>query len=685
MTKKKDRIITFILVLIIIILINAIINQFNPSLDLTRDKVYSLSKESKTLIKNIKEPMSVKFFITPNLPPPFSTYEKYVRDIFEEYKSKNISFEIIDASKNQSLANQYGISSSQISVLERDQTQTKVAYMGLAFLYGDSIETIPFIESTEGLEYRIDTAIRKMIDKNDKLKRLENNLNVYYISSPEIYGLLPIGAANLVPESIMQAVNEANKNLMNKVVFTNINIANSEDEIKNEELLKKLNIEKLKWEDIKDEKGNIVANKGSGYFSLFLENGNDIKELSTASILYGDFSAIKDDILKNIDGMLGIKATVGYITGHGEPPYFDIPEQYGGNPNDRYNSFTEYLGEIEANYNYQVIDTTKEDIPSNIDALIIAGGKVEWTESELYKLDQFIMRGKPVLFMISGVEMDENNPNSPIYGEPVLVPVTNGLNNMIQNYGLTVATNMVFDEYCYRSRREQNAPEQMVYYVPAIATENINPKSDITKSINAILVPMVSEVLINTNIDGLKITPLFHTSVKSWTETQNISSSMSGAPSDANRLYRRLIGAVSEGKMESAFLNKDIPNQSDLANINRINSTTDGKIILIGSYDIAKNSAYTVNRILLMNLVDYMAGDVGLMSIRRKGAIFNPPYKGLNLFGVIINPEISKLLVRIVNIVIVPLAVIVFGLALWNSDKKRRKKIFEKFNNAEKE
>ena len=57
MTKKKDRIITFILVLIIIILINAIINQFNPSLDLTRDKVYSLSKESKTLIKNIKEPM----------------------------------------------------------------------------------------------------------------------------------------------------------------------------------------------------------------------------------------------------------------------------------------------------------------------------------------------------------------------------------------------------------------------------------------------------------------------------------------------------------------------------------------------------------------------------------------------------------------------------------------------------
>ena len=249
MNKKKDRIITFILVLVIIILINSIINQFNPSFDLTRDKVYSLSRESKTLIRNIKEPMSVKFFVTPNLPPPFSTYEKYVKDIFEGYKSKNIRFEIIDASKNQPLANQYGINSRQISVLERDQAQTKIAYMGLAFLYGDSVETLPFIESTEGLEYNIDTVIKKLVDKNDKLRRLENNLNIYYIASPEIYELLPLGAATSVPDSIMQAVNEANQNLMNKVVFNNMDMSNDNEEA--EEILNKLNIKKLEWGDIK--------------------------------------------------------------------------------------------------------------------------------------------------------------------------------------------------------------------------------------------------------------------------------------------------------------------------------------------------------------------------------------------------------------------------------------------------
>ena len=62
MTKKKDRIITFSLIVVIIILINAIANQFTPMIDLTKDKVYSLSKESKNLVKNLKRTYECKIF-----------------------------------------------------------------------------------------------------------------------------------------------------------------------------------------------------------------------------------------------------------------------------------------------------------------------------------------------------------------------------------------------------------------------------------------------------------------------------------------------------------------------------------------------------------------------------------------------------------------------------------------------
>ena len=676
MTKKKDRIITFILILIIIFLINAIINQFTPAIDLTRDKVYSLSKESKTLVRNLKEPMTVKFFVTPNLPPPFSAYEKYIKDIFEGYKSaggKNLSFEVVDASKDSAQASQYGVSPTQISVLEKDQTQTKVAYMGLAFIYGDSIETIPFIQSTEGLEYNIDTTIRKMMDKNDKLTRLENNLNVYYVSSPEIYDLLPIGAVELIPDSIMKAVASANKNLMNKVQFINVDMTNPSKE--NEDLLKKLNIKKIEWNDIKDPNGNIVANKGSAYFSLVLENGDDIRELSTSYILYGAFDEIENEILKSIDSMLGLKATIGYIQGHEEANYITIPPQFGGNPNDAYDSVSEYVSEIEANYNFEPVDISLNDIPSNIDALIIAGSKTAFSDYELYKLDQFIMSGKPVLFMLNGVQINQDDPNAQMYG-PTLIPVTNRLNEILTNYGFTVAENMIFDDNAYKAQLQQGMPEQKMYYIPLIASENINAKNDITKSINILLTPISSEIITNTNNTDIKVTPLIYTSDKSWTETENFAASMTGMPTDESKLSKRLLAASFEGKMNSAFEGKEIPSSTNAQNninssINRINSTTSGRVIVVGSYEMAKNSAYNVNKIFLMNLVDYMVGDTGLMSIRRKGAIFNPPYTV---------PESIKLFVRVINIVMLPIAVIVFGLMLWSSDKKRRQKIFEKFN-----
>ncbi|KLI18300.1 GldG family protein [Brachyspira hyodysenteriae] len=676
MTKKKDRIITFSLIVVIIILINAIANQFTPMIDLTKDKVYSLSKESKNLVKNLKEPMSVKFFVTPNLPPPFSTYEKYIKDLFEGYKAaggKNISFEVIDASKHGDLASQYRINPTQISVLEKDQTQTKVAYMGLSFIYGDSIETIPFVQSTEGLEYNIDTIIRKMMDKNDRLARLENNLNVYYVSSKEIYDLLPIGAMELIPDSIMQAVADANKDLMNKVRFINVDMSNPTAE--NEELLKKLNVKKIEWDDIKDPNGNIVANKGSAYFSLILENGDDIRQLSTSYILYGAFDEIKNEISKNIDSMLGLKATIGYVQGHEEANYITIPPQFGGNPNDAYDSVSQYVTEIQGNYNFEAVDIALNDIPSSIDALIIAGSKTAFSDYELYKLDQFIMSGKPVLFMLNGVQINQDDPNAQMYG-PKLIPVTNRLNEILTNYGFTVAENMIFDDNAYKAQLQQGMPEQKMYYIPLIAAENINAKSDITKSINILLTPISSEIVTNMNNTDIKVTPLIYTSDKSWVETENFTSSMTGMPTDAGKLSKRLLAASFEGKMNSAFAGKDIPSSTNAQNninssINRINSTTSGRVIVVGSYEMAKNSAYEANKIFLMNLVDYMAGDSGLMSIRRKGAVFNPPYQV---------PETVKLFVRVINIVMLPVAVIVFGLMLWSSDKKRRQNIFEKFN-----
>ena len=82
--------------------------------DLTAPKSYSLSKASKTLVKNLDQPLSVRVFFSDNLPSTYTSVSQYVKDILVEYKgaaNKNFSVSFMDMSKpeNEELARSLGI------------------------------------------------------------------------------------------------------------------------------------------------------------------------------------------------------------------------------------------------------------------------------------------------------------------------------------------------------------------------------------------------------------------------------------------------------------------------------------------------------------------------------------------------------------------------------------------------
>ncbi len=650
---NKKRFIVFIIVVFIIILVNILLNNFNFSIDFTKDRLYSLNKASKSLVQKLEEPITIKLIATPNLPPPFSIYQKYIKDIILQYKKysrKKIIFEVLDANKNEDLINEYGLNPTQISVLEKDQTQTKIAYLNLVFLYKDSLETTQFIESTEGLEYNIDTIIKRLINKNNKLSTLNDSLNIYYIFSDDIYSLLPIGANELIPEYISKAVDEANKKLIDKVNFIPIDMTNPTRY--SEILIKKFNTDKINWDTITDEEGNIIADAGSAYFSLYLENKNTIREIPISYILYGNFELIQKEILKAIDIILELKPTIGYIQGHNEAEIEEIPQQFINNNIDDYESISKYISDIEINYNIEAINLKRDSINNNINALMIVGSTTLYSEEELFKIDQFIMSGKPVFFVLNGLDISENR----------LVPIDNRLNNILTNYGVSIATNIILDRSAYKL---EMPAEQTIYYIPIILAENINNKNDITKSISTLLTPMSSEIVVDYS-KGTKITPLFFSSSKSWSLLENDSITIPQDNIDNKNYDRKLISVISEGNFRSAFYNNDIF-------ANKLLSTTNGTVIVLGSVDMLKNTAYPANNVFLANIIDYMLGDKDIISIRRKGNIYNPPFQV---------SESVKTLVRVFNIVLVPLFVIIFGFILYKKDKKRKKRIYEIFNNG---
>ena len=174
--KKSGKYLKFIIYLVIIVLVNVAGITLFLRMDLTKNKMYSISTASKKVVATLSEPLTINVFFTKDLPSPYNNTERYLHDLLAEYaihanKFFNYRFfdvspeegEITDETKeNQQLAGNYGIHPIQIQAIEKDEVKFQKAYMGLVLIHGDLIEKIPTITTTEGLEYKLTTAIQKV-------------------------------------------------------------------------------------------------------------------------------------------------------------------------------------------------------------------------------------------------------------------------------------------------------------------------------------------------------------------------------------------------------------------------------------------------------------------------------------------------------------------------------------------
>nr|HPJ08259.1 Gldg family protein [Deltaproteobacteria bacterium] len=83
--KKTPRYGKFGIYLVVVVLVNLVAATLFFRLDLTSNKVYSLSKVSREVVGTLKEPLTINVFFTRNLPAPYNSVEQYLRDILAEY------------------------------------------------------------------------------------------------------------------------------------------------------------------------------------------------------------------------------------------------------------------------------------------------------------------------------------------------------------------------------------------------------------------------------------------------------------------------------------------------------------------------------------------------------------------------------------------------------------------------
>ena len=158
-----------------IVLVNLIGTRFFGRIDLTENKVYTLSQESRDLAKNLQDFLTVKALISADLPPEIKTLSRYVRDMVDEYRTSSngkFRWEALDPGADKDIeqeANRCKVDKIQIQVLRGTKFEMGAYYLGLCFLYGDKMESIPQISRAEGLEFDISSLIKKMTVKKKKI------------------------------------------------------------------------------------------------------------------------------------------------------------------------------------------------------------------------------------------------------------------------------------------------------------------------------------------------------------------------------------------------------------------------------------------------------------------------------------------------------------------------------------
>lgn len=165
-SKISGGIAGLILLLVIIGAANLIISNLRLRVDLTAEKLYTLSKGSKEILGKLEHDLTLKFYFSSSsaeMPMMLKTYANQVQDLLKEYQiagKGRITLEAFDTkpdSDAEEWAQRYGIEPQQTSMLGQP------VYFGLVAVSGDTEEVIagfsPRTEST--LEYDITRLITR--------------------------------------------------------------------------------------------------------------------------------------------------------------------------------------------------------------------------------------------------------------------------------------------------------------------------------------------------------------------------------------------------------------------------------------------------------------------------------------------------------------------------------------------
>ena len=699
-----------------IILINAVGITLFFRIDLTQNRLYSLSDISRQVVATLSEPLTINVFFTQNLPAPHNNTERYLRDLLEEYalhgnrKFNYIFYDVSPegesinpaAAENRKLASDYGIHPVQIQIVENDEIKFKNAYMGLAIIHGDVIERIPALTSTSGLEYKLTTTIQKLNHKISALLALEDKIRITLFLSGTLKTIAPfMGLDDMprLPETVKSVVARLNKKNYDKLAYDFVNPATAAQQ---KEVGREYNLRALEWPDILE--ANIPA--GSGVIGLLMQYAGNTVQLPLLNAvqipIIGtryellDAAQMEEMITDNLESMIQINEDIGMIASHGV-----LGAQAG--PRGQADGITNFTGMVSKSYNIKRVDLTKENMPEGLQSMVIARPTERFSDHALYQIDQALMRGTNLMLVLDSLkeEMPSRQAMAMRQG-PTYKALDTGLDALLSHYGVSIGRSYVMDENCYKQQvpRSMGGGERAIYFAPMIQNRHINHDLPFMENIRGLIVVKASPLTTEEKrleAQGVTARVLFSSSDRSWEMKDNINLNpvMLAPPGPDTDTRSYPLAYLLEGSFASYFDGKPIPTRTVDAGTEAKENTSagrdlsmihgsgafiargkPGRIVVLAASEMIKDNVLdpddnTPNGVFILNVIDALNGREAIAVMRAKQQVFNPLDD---------TTAVTKAAIKWLNIAGLPVLVICFGLVVWMRRAARRKSIQAMFS-----
>lgn len=377
---------------------------------------------------------------------------------------------------------------------------------------------------------------------------------------------------------------------------------------------------------------------------LLSQKGNSKEDMINASIQnleYNIYSAMRSLTTP-------YKDAVAFLRGHGELSLYEMQGFIEGT-RDFYNldtvSINERLNAL-TDRKYDSINPTNIKFTNRYKAVIIAKPIGLFSYRDLYILDQFIMHGGRVLWLVDPLLCSMDSLQS----QPQTYAISNhtGVEDPLFHYGVRLNTNLVLDLQCANIPIKtgdfgDNNPQMSFYPWPFFPVVSSNQNSVISNKINPVRLQFASTIdtIQHSQVADITKIPILTSSANSriMNTPAIVSLDFLKARQDA-RLYNLSylpIAYLLEGRFYSAFHNRLAPTMNNPLMAYKDRCDTANRMIVVADGDIIKNDFVNGealplgydkfegkmygNRDFLINCLNYLCGDEDMIPLRSREVI----------------------------------------------------------------